>query len=180
MHKQLFDAVVRHPASSSSLASVTAEITRRQLIGRVGLLALSGAATLSLWCDPLAAKNKKKSKGKNKKKKQNDEPITGEYWFGSWNTTLSNGIRGIATFTDYDPFNGIVNGNYSNSVGSGDFACVFAGNEGGSLRCRYEQHDDETGGFSITLTSKDRWFGSFFIDSGEHTGESGTWAGVRR
>lgn len=149
--------------------------TRRDLLGRVGLLAATVLTAFGLWSDPLVAKKKKKSKGKNKKK-QKDDPLNAEDWLGSWNTTLSNGVKGIATFSEFDPFSVTLAGTYTNSVGSGQFNCAFGGDFGASLHCIYEQGDGETGGFSISLTGKNNWFGSYFIDGGG----SGTWAGVRR
>jgi len=71
----------------------------------------------------------------------------------------------------------VVPGAYANTVGSGIVACDVGGKEGISLHCDYEQESDGTsGGFSIALTSKNRWFGSYFTN----TGGSGAGEGVRR
>ncbi|MFN8677502.1 MAG: hypothetical protein U0Z70_14095 [Thermomicrobiales bacterium] len=121
------------------------------------------------------AGNRKKKKQKHKKQ---EEQVPGyALWEGRWNTTLSNGVKGVATFSEPDPLFGAINGVYTNSVGSGRFNCFVTGEQGESLRCEYEQDSDGTsGGFSITLTSKNRWFGNYFTD----TGGSGTWEGVPR
>jgi hypothetical protein len=142
-------------------------ITRR---GLVGLLA-GGVAALDASSHDLVAKKKKKTK-----KKKKAEPLEVFDWFDSWNTTLSNGVKGIATF-GVNGFLEIV-GTYSNSVGSGTLSCVTDNTRGTSLHCLYEQTSDGTsGGFSIALTDKNHWFGSYFVDDG---GGFGTWAGVRR
>ncbi|MFN8662344.1 MAG: hypothetical protein U0075_10660 [Thermomicrobiales bacterium] len=153
---------------SNSLAHPSG--TRRRLVmAALVAMVLGGEA-------PHATQAGKKKKKKKQKQKQ-ERNLSYKLWEGSWTTRLSNGVTGVATFFEMDAFSGEVPGTYSNSVGSGVFACDFGGKEGASLRCEYEQDSDGTsGGFSISLTSKDRWFGSYFTN----TGDSGTWEGVRR
>jgi hypothetical protein len=144
--------------------------TRRHVLARVGLLTSAGMASLGFSPDLLFARKKKKHK-----KKPVDEPLDAFDWLGTWSTTLSNGVTGIANF-GVNGFLAIL-GTYTNSVGSGTFTCEDAGERGASLHCLYEQTSDGTsGGFSIALTDKNHWFGSYFINQG---GGSGTWAGVR-
>ena len=167
MHRTWGD-VVRRVADIAQQPDVT---TRREVLARAGVLAGAGMASLGFSVDHLFAKKKKK-----RKKKPDDEPLDALDWLGTWNTTLSNGVTGIANFG----INGflVILGTYSNSVGSGTFTCEDAGERGASLHCLYQQGSDGTsGGFSIALTDKNHWFGSYFIDQG---GGSGTWAGVRR
>lgn len=126
---------------------------------------------------PYATQARNQKKMKNKQKQKQKKKLSYKLWTGSWNTRLSNGVTSVATFFEMDTFSGEGPGTYSNSVGSGIFFCDYAGQVGISLRCEYlQESDDTTGGFSIFLTSKNRWFGSYFIDAGG----SGTWKGVRR
>ena len=99
------------------LAAVVGEPGRPHDAGSFGLLAGGGVAALGASPNVLVARKKKKNK-----KKKNDEPLDVYDWFDSWNTTLSNGVKGIATFG----LNGFLEilGTYSNSVGSGTFTCV--------------------------------------------------------
>jgi hypothetical protein len=143
---------------------------RRLVVSALVALVLGGHA-------PHATQARNRKKKKNKQKQKQGKNLSYTLWEGSWTTRLSNGVTGVATFFELDTFSGEVPGTYSNSVGSGVFACEYVGEEGTSLRCAYEQESDGTsGGFSISLTGKNRWFGSYFTN----TGGSGTWEGVRR
>ena len=143
---------------------------RRLMVSALVALVLGGHAPHATQ-----ARNRKKKK-KGQKQKQ-DKTLGYDLWEGSWNTTLSNGVKGVATFFEMDTSSGLIAGTYVNSIGSGSFGCLIDGKFGDSMHCQYEQDSDGTsGGFSIALTSKNRWFGSYFIDDGG----SGTWEGVRR
>lgn len=135
------------------------------------------AAIVALGSGPDALEGKKKRKGKNKRKNRGRAPRPSD-WAGTWDTRLSNGIRGFATFT-FNDFLGVYDGTYSNSTGSGQFRCSGLLPGASQLYCQYEQTfgPPQTGAFLIDLTDKDHWEGSYEIDG---DGGGGAWSGVRR
>lgn len=162
---------VHDTATRISLPEIGSPLSGRRSVIRRGLL----AAVAALGIGPAVASAKKKKK----KNKRRDPNLKLSDWYGTWNTRLSNGVQGTATFTK-DILGGCCDGFYSNSVGSGVFRCYpDGGGKNTDLGCRYEQTSgpSQEGSFFIDLTNKDRWQGNYEIDN---DGGSGTWSGDRR
>jgi hypothetical protein len=158
------------------VARVTRSVPAGQIARRKLIQGSLVAAIVALGSGPDALDGKKKRKGKSKRKNRGRAPRPSD-WTGTWDTRLSNGVRGFATFTFNDAF-GVYDGTYSNQTGSGRFSCSGPAPGETALYCEYEQTfgPSQTGAFLIDLTDKDHWEGEYQIDGGG----GGTWSGVRR
>lgn len=163
---------VRGAIDRFSLPETSDLKTGRRGVIKQGLLAAAAAlAAVPAWSS---------ARKKRKKNRKRDQNLKLSDWYGTWNTRLSNGVQGTATFVK-DILGGCCDGTYSNSVGSGSFRCYpDPGGKNTDLGCRYEQTSGPPveGDFFIDLTDKNHWEGSHRSD-GEN-GESGTWSGIRR